>query len=158
MQKSAMAEIAASGGSADLLGLGIDQNGSGNNGNGPNNVNGGGDEAAVTDNLDKFYCKSNGVLYEDAVVQIGVKTECKSNLARLALFYGNKTSYPFLVRDELVPDIVHLGDLERSIIVLSPRSNKLQSISIELVKFTTRFCDVISCLILRQSLLSAFGP
>ena len=157
MQKSAMAEIAASGGSADLLGLGIDQNGSGNNGNGPN-VNGGGDEAAVTDNLDKFYCKSNGVLYEDAVVQIGVKTECKSNLARLALFYGNKTSYPFLVRDELVPDIVHLGDLERSIIVLSPRSNKLQSISIELVKFTTRFCDVISCLILRQSLLSAFGP
>ena len=30
-------------------------------------------------------------------MQIGVKTECKSNLARLALFYGNKTSYPFLV-------------------------------------------------------------
>ena len=92
-----MAEIAASGGSADLLGLGIDHNGSGGGGNGP--VNGNGAESAVTDNLDKFYCKSNGVLYEDAVVQIGVKTECKSNLARLALFYGNKTSYPFLVRE-----------------------------------------------------------
>jgi hypothetical protein len=37
------------------------------------------------------------VLYEDAVIQIGVKTECRSNLARLALFYGNKTAYPFLV-------------------------------------------------------------
>ncbi len=30
------------------------------------------------------------------MVQIGVKTECRSNLARLALFYGNKTSSPFL--------------------------------------------------------------
>ncbi len=45
----------------------------------------------------RFYCKNNGVLYEDAVIQIGVKTECRSNLARLALFYGNKTAYPFLV-------------------------------------------------------------
>ena len=94
-----MAEIAASGGSADLLGLGIDQNGS-SGGNGPVN----GTESAVTDNLDKFYCKSNGVLYEDSVVQIGVKTECRSNLARLALFYGNKTSYPFLVRYDVTDD------------------------------------------------------
>ena len=30
--------------------------------------------------------------------QIGVKTECRSNLCRLALFYGNKTNHPFLVR------------------------------------------------------------
>ena len=60
-------------------------------------ITGGNSSEPVTDNLDKFYCKSNGVLYEDSVVQIGVKTECKSNLARLALFYGNKTSYPFLV-------------------------------------------------------------
>jgi len=94
-QKSAMAEIAASGGSADLLGLGIGGDPTNQNGNG-NALNGGNSSEPVTDNLDKFYCKSNGVLYEDSVVQIGVKTECKSNLARLALFYGNKTSYPFL--------------------------------------------------------------
>ncbi len=37
------------------------------------------------------------MLYENDTVQIGVKTECRSNLARLALFYGNKTPYPFLV-------------------------------------------------------------
>ena len=30
------------------------------------------------------------------MLQIGVKTECRSNLARLALFYGNKTNHPFL--------------------------------------------------------------
>ncbi len=57
-----------------------------------------GSSEAPTDNLSKFYCKNNGVLYENDVIQIGVKTECRSNLARLALFYGNKTSSPFLVR------------------------------------------------------------
>ena len=36
------------------------------------------------------------MLYENDVIQIGVKTECKSNLARLALFYGNKTANPFI--------------------------------------------------------------
>ena len=45
----------------------------------------------------RFYCKNNGVLYENETIQIGVKTECRGNLARLAIFYGNKTSFPFLV-------------------------------------------------------------
>jgi len=35
-------------------------------------------------------------LYENETIQIGVKTECRGNLARLAIFYGNKTSFPFL--------------------------------------------------------------
>jgi hypothetical protein len=54
----------------------------------------------VTNNIQKFYCKNNGVLYENELIQIGVKTECRSNLARLALFFGNKTNLPFLVRRE----------------------------------------------------------
>ena len=37
------------------------------------------------------------------ILKIGVKTECRSNLARLALFYGNKTNHPFMV--ELQIDI-----------------------------------------------------
>ena len=45
----------------------------------------------------RFYCKNNGVLYENDTIQIGVKTECRANLARMALFYGNKTSFPFIV-------------------------------------------------------------
>ena len=48
-------------------------------------------------NLTKFYCKNNGVLYENETIQIGVKTECRANLAGMALFYGNKTSFPFIV-------------------------------------------------------------
>lgn len=82
------------GASADLLGLGFD---GGDAGGSASNMNGNGISAdQPTDNLKKFYCKNNGILYENEIVQIGVKTECKANLARLALFYGNKTSTPFI--------------------------------------------------------------
>ena len=99
---------AQEGGSADLLGLGV-PSAAGTNGA----VNG---AATVTNNIAKFHCKSNGVLYENEILQvaaannlnlehlsirvvhlqIGVKTECRANLARLAIFYGNKTNLPFL--------------------------------------------------------------
>ena len=65
-----------------------------------------------TNNLQKFYCKNNGVLYENDVVQIGVKTECKSNLARLALFYGNKTANPFI---NFQPIVTCSPELQRSL-------------------------------------------
>jgi AP-2 complex subunit alpha len=79
---------AQEGGSADLLGLGVPSAGT----NGETN----GGHTGVTNNIVKFYCKSNGVLYENDIIQIGVKTECRANLARLAIFYGNKTNLPFL--------------------------------------------------------------
>uniref|UniRef100_A0A0N4Z4F1 AP-2 complex subunit alpha n=1 Tax=Parastrongyloides trichosuri TaxID=131310 RepID=A0A0N4Z4F1_PARTI len=43
----------------------------------------------------KFVIKNNGVLYEDTIIQVGVKLETKSNLARLGMFYGNKTGQDF---------------------------------------------------------------
>uniref|UniRef100_A0A0N5AFA4 AP-2 complex subunit alpha n=1 Tax=Syphacia muris TaxID=451379 RepID=A0A0N5AFA4_9BILA len=43
----------------------------------------------------KFLTKSNGVLYEDATIQIGYKLETRANLARLGMFYGNKTTNGF---------------------------------------------------------------
>uniref|UniRef100_A0A6M2DQQ6 AP-2 complex subunit alpha n=1 Tax=Xenopsylla cheopis TaxID=163159 RepID=A0A6M2DQQ6_XENCH len=42
-------------------------------------------------NSKKFICKNNGVLFENDLIQIGVKSEFRQNLGRLALFYGNKT-------------------------------------------------------------------
>ncbi|KFD54147.1 hypothetical protein M513_04924 [Trichuris suis] len=42
-----------------------------------------------------FLTKQNGVLYEDSILQVGVKMESRKNLARLAVFYGNKSSSPF---------------------------------------------------------------
>jgi len=88
-----------SSGSADLLGLGLAGGGDGGGGNDVESpsVNGNGfAQETTTNNLTKFYCKNNGVLYENDTIQIGVKTECRANLARMALFYGNKTSFPFI--------------------------------------------------------------
>jgi AP-2 complex subunit alpha len=44
------------------------------------------------DNYFKFVCKNNGVLFENDLIQIGVKCEFRQNLGRLSLFYGNKTA------------------------------------------------------------------
>ncbi|XP_046665758.1 AP-2 complex subunit alpha [Homalodisca vitripennis] len=45
-------------------------------------------------NPKKFVCKNNGVLFENDLIQIGVKCEFRQNLGRLGLFYGNKTKFP----------------------------------------------------------------
>lgn len=41
--------------------------------------------------LHRFIFKNNGVLFENDLIQIGVKSEFRQNLGRLGLFYGNKT-------------------------------------------------------------------
>ncbi|KRX27096.1 AP-2 complex subunit alpha-2 [Trichinella nelsoni] len=47
------------------------------------------------EDLKRFLLKQNGVLYEDAKLQIGVKMEFRQNLARMAVFYGNKSTTAF---------------------------------------------------------------
>ncbi|XP_055386027.1 AP-2 complex subunit alpha [Condylostylus longicornis] len=49
---------------------------------------------AVQHNAKKFLFKNNGVLFENELIQIGVKSEFRQNLGRLGLFYGNKTQIP----------------------------------------------------------------
>ncbi|KAM8927963.1 AP-2 complex subunit alpha-1 isoform 2-T2 [Pelodytes ibericus] len=51
--------------------------------------------AEADDLLNKFVCKNNGVLFENQLLQIGVKSEFRQNLGRMYLFYGNKTSVQF---------------------------------------------------------------
>ncbi|KAM3877146.1 AP-2 complex subunit alpha-2 isoform 2-T2 [Diretmus argenteus] len=48
------------------------------------------------DNFSRFVCKNNGVLYENQLLQIGLKSEYRQNLGRIYVFYGNKTSTQFL--------------------------------------------------------------
>ncbi|XP_070763064.1 AP-2 complex subunit alpha-2-like isoform X1 [Enoplosus armatus] len=48
------------------------------------------------ENFPRFVCKSNGVIYENQLLQIGVKSEYRQNLGRIYVFYGNKTSTQFL--------------------------------------------------------------
>lgn len=47
--------------------------------------------SSVHNNAKKFIFKNNGVLFENDLLQIGVKSEFRHNLGRLGLFYGNKT-------------------------------------------------------------------
>ncbi|XP_044741547.1 AP-2 complex subunit alpha [Chrysoperla carnea] len=94
--------------STDLLGLSTPPTsapGSGNTGvlldvlgdiynNKPANYNNNTSASTVQYNPKKFVCKNNGVLFENELIQIGVKSEFRQNLGRLGLFYGNKTSAP----------------------------------------------------------------
>lgn len=41
--------------------------------------------------LKRLVCKNNGVIFENQLLQIGVKCEYKKNLGRINLFYGNKS-------------------------------------------------------------------
>uniref|UniRef100_A0A3Q2PV66 AP-2 complex subunit alpha n=1 Tax=Fundulus heteroclitus TaxID=8078 RepID=A0A3Q2PV66_FUNHE len=48
------------------------------------------------DHFPRFVCKNNGVIYENQLLQIGLKSEYRQNLGRMYVFYGNKTSTQFL--------------------------------------------------------------
>uniref|UniRef100_A0A8C4LJS6 AP-2 complex subunit alpha n=1 Tax=Equus asinus TaxID=9793 RepID=A0A8C4LJS6_EQUAS len=65
----------------------------------------------------RFVCKNNGVLFENQLLQIGVKSEFRQNLGRMYLFYGNKTSVQF---QNFSPTVVHPGDLQTHILSAWP--------------------------------------
>ncbi|KAM4652596.1 AP-2 complex subunit alpha-1 [Discoglossus pictus] len=62
--------------------------------------------------LNKFVCKNNGVLFENQLLQIGVKSEFRQNLGRMYLFYGNKTSVQF---QSFTPTVSYPGDLQNQV-------------------------------------------
>ncbi|CAI9610900.1 unnamed protein product [Staurois parvus] len=47
------------------------------------------------ENFSRFICKNNGVLFENQLLQIGLKSEFRQNLGRMFIFYGNKMSSQF---------------------------------------------------------------
>uniref|UniRef100_A0A8D0EAU5 AP-2 complex subunit alpha n=1 Tax=Salvator merianae TaxID=96440 RepID=A0A8D0EAU5_SALMN len=57
-----------------------------------------------------FVCKNNGVLFENQLLQIGVKSEFRQNLGRMYLFYGNKTSVQF---QSFTPTVSYPGDFSQ---------------------------------------------
>uniref|UniRef100_A0AAY4CLM1 AP-2 complex subunit alpha n=1 Tax=Denticeps clupeoides TaxID=299321 RepID=A0AAY4CLM1_9TELE len=66
--------------------------------------------------LFRFVCKSNGVLFENQLLQIGVKSEYRQNLGRMYLFYGNKTSVQFV---SFSTSVTYTGELQSHIHELS---------------------------------------
>ncbi|KAL7992096.1 hypothetical protein Chor_016352, partial [Crotalus horridus] len=76
-----------------------------------------------------FVCKNNGVLFENQLLQIGLKSEFRQNLGRMFIFYGNKTSTPFL---NFVPTLICSDDLQSNILLFSlckvqQKNNRKQS-------------------------------
>ncbi|XP_068116911.1 AP-2 complex subunit alpha-2 isoform X4 [Hyperolius riggenbachi] len=47
------------------------------------------------ENFSRFICKNNGILFENPLLQIGLKSEFRQNLGRMFIFYGNKMSAQF---------------------------------------------------------------
>uniref|UniRef100_A0A8I6AGL2 AP-2 complex subunit alpha n=1 Tax=Rattus norvegicus TaxID=10116 RepID=A0A8I6AGL2_RAT len=65
------------------------------------------------DNFARFVCKNNGVLFENQLLQIGLKSEFRQNLGRMFIFYGNKTSTQFL---NFTPTLICADDLQTNIL------------------------------------------
>ncbi|XP_046543932.1 AP-2 complex subunit alpha-2-like [Haliotis rubra] len=86
---------APSGGSAGYLVDVFDTLGSGGVVAGTSNGLESNGTAGADEGLRKFILKHNGVLYENDLLQIGIKSEYRQNLARIGVFYGNKTSFQF---------------------------------------------------------------
>ncbi|XP_059150654.1 AP-2 complex subunit alpha-2-like [Physella acuta] len=66
------------------------------------------------ENFKKFICKHNGVLFENELLQIGIKSEYRQNLARVGVFFGNKTTFQFT---HFTSDLVLPGNLASSLSV-----------------------------------------
>uniref|UniRef100_A0A914V2H4 Clathrin adaptor alpha/beta/gamma-adaptin appendage Ig-like subdomain domain-containing protein n=1 Tax=Plectus sambesii TaxID=2011161 RepID=A0A914V2H4_9BILA len=80
-------------------------------------VNGGGVGAGSFINdaeLKKFVLKQNGVMFENDLVQIGIKLEARGNLARVGVFYGNKTGQALT---GFAPSVACPGELASQLIV-----------------------------------------
>ncbi|XP_018619532.1 AP-2 complex subunit alpha-2-like isoform X1 [Scleropages formosus] len=91
--------------SADLLGVGSTPPSSGsllvdifseNHSPSPTPASGAPAAPIFDENFPRFVCKNNGVLFENQLLQIGLKSEFRQNLGRMYVFYGNKTSTQFL--------------------------------------------------------------
>ncbi|XP_056382884.1 AP-2 complex subunit alpha-2 isoform X2 [Hyla sarda] len=68
--------------------------------------------AGPDENFERFICKNNGVLFENQLLQIGLKSEFRQNLGRMFIFYGNKLSSQF---QNFTPTLVCSEELKASL-------------------------------------------
>lgn len=76
----------------------------------------------------RLVCKHNGVMFENDLLQIGIKAEYKQCLGRISVFYGNKTNFQFTC---FLPNVTCPGELARSTsppIVAHSCSNHISSL------------------------------
>ncbi|XP_044125605.1 AP-2 complex subunit alpha-2 isoform X2 [Bufo gargarizans] len=71
-----------------------------------------GDATGSEENFERFICKNNGVLFENQLLQIGLKSEYRQNLGRVFIFYGNKLSSQF---QNFTPTLVCSDELKANL-------------------------------------------
>ncbi|XP_053576126.1 AP-2 complex subunit alpha-2 isoform X1 [Bombina bombina] len=67
---------------------------------------------STDENFPRFICKNNGVLFENQLLQIGLKSEFRQNLGRTFIFYGNKMSAQF---QNFTPTLICSEELSASL-------------------------------------------
>lgn len=70
----------------------------------------GGGALSIPAGCPRFVFKNSGVLLENDMMQIGVKSEYKRNFGRLMIFYGNKTTFQIIGFNANVVAAGDLGD------------------------------------------------
>uniref|UniRef100_A0A673ATK5 AP-2 complex subunit alpha n=1 Tax=Sphaeramia orbicularis TaxID=375764 RepID=A0A673ATK5_9TELE len=70
-----------------------------------------------------FVCKNNGVLFENQLLQIGIKSEYRQNLGRMYLFFGNKTSVQFA---SFTTTVSCPGELQSHILLLNVQTKPVE--------------------------------
>ncbi|XP_048401017.1 AP-2 complex subunit alpha-2-like [Stegostoma tigrinum] len=79
---------------------------------------------SAEDSFGRFICKNNGVLFENLLLQIGLKSDFRQNLGRMYIFYGNKTLTKFV---DFTSVIIYPGNLSAKLNVqLKPVSPTLE--------------------------------
>ncbi|XP_038050439.1 AP-2 complex subunit alpha-2-like isoform X2 [Patiria miniata] len=89
------------------------------------------------ENFCKFICKNNGVLFENDLLQIGVKSESKSMYCRLVLFFGNKTSMQF---SDFSSTVITPGELASRLLVKAPPINNVLDGGAQVQQLITAEC------------------
>lgn len=101
----------------DIFGDGSASGGQGSLSNGSSMAPSGPGGVLMTneEGLKRLVCKQNGVVFENDLMQIGIKSEFRSNLARISVYYGNKTNFQFTC---FMPMLTCPGDLSNSKLLL----------------------------------------
>ncbi|TPX34582.1 hypothetical protein SmJEL517_g02852 [Synchytrium microbalum] len=124
---------------SDLIGLSLVAGGAGGYNNGSLSTAIGPSRQVLDEMFNKLVVGASGILYEDSVLQIGLKSEYHNQLGRIALFFGNKSTSPIanLVTDIAVSNEVKISLIQPIASIIPPASQFNQMYNIECLKAIT---------------------
>lgn len=129
----------------DILGslAGLDLSTPSNANNGAPNTDDQGLHLTTGPNIDRWFeklvCGSEGVLYEDVQIQVGIKSRYQGHIGQMAIYIGNKISAPLTSLTTTAstsnPDALSLAFAKIPPTTIAPLSQTQQLLHIECKKF-----------------------